>query len=257
MRHASRMNKANVARRVTYPPSLNSDWVSNEPVGKNAHWRWYSPLTKPVSKAASNIRKYIKRIAGKKTPERIFTQEAAERFIKEKTEGIIRKLSANEVTVGKTAQYGGMAKVCCNSYWLYSGKPVVVKSISVSSHEELGRFLYELCQTDNCASNPHFPRIMGWMTERVGESSLVGKIVMEKFDLSLHEYLERIQQSRIARPCWKARLELMIDYACALYYLHTVRRIVHGDIHPKNLMIKRQGREGAVVGCLIDLGLSR
>lgn len=179
-----------------------------------------------------------------------FTLDRAEEFLCLNIDPTLRKMPAGEVSDALSLIFGGMG-VVSTSTWIYTEGRVVFKSTIINDWGTAEQFVSEVNRSRRCASHPQFPRIFGWMSRRTCADSLEGLTIMEKLDYHIGDYFLEIGQSRIPRPSWKQRIELLLKYANALNYLHNVEKCVHGDIHSGNLMIRMQN-EASIDGFLID-----
>jgi serine/threonine protein kinase len=77
-------------------------------------------------------------------------------------------------------------------------------------------------------------------------------ILMKRYDETLHEYLLKERKLSL-----ESRLLFLLQIAEGLNYLHRDRKIIHQDLHVKNVLVKRNlDSRHAQIG-IIDFGLSK
>jgi len=132
----------------------------------------------------------------------------------------------------------------------FLGAEVAVKKIEISKIKDPAELLFlkrEIAILKS-ARHPNIVTFLGVATVNKDKPNEEALLVMELLSKGpLRNYLMEIKEE----ICWKHRIQMALDIACAMTYLHS-RKIIFRDMKTKNLLLDDNGKVK-----IIDFGLAR
>jgi len=112
-------------------------------------------------------------------------------------------------------------------------------------------FLRE-CSYCSVVNHPNIVRFLG--IAFLKEDSQVPVIIMELMDESLTAFIERLPKS----TSMDKKAPILLDVAAGLKYLHELSTpIIHRDLSPNNILLKKGEKEEVLIAKVSDLGVAK
>ena len=165
---------------------------------------------------------------------------------------------STEKSVGREIGRGAYSRVFTVQY---EDSICAAKEIHSFLVEEVGqqqireRFLreYQHCSVLN---HLNIVRFMG--ISNLNTNSTVPVMIMELMDQSLYDYINNHNLSKRDYGQWKIKFTILRDVAKGLVYLHEQNpAVVHGDLSPRNILLKIGNTGEVLIAKIGDLGVAK